>query len=119
MIRNEVLDRIERAGGLSKLVRALGSALELKRETGASWLELLSMARQLHHSGGLSFSQSLYAGIAPALFRRSMEQGRPQQGLLATGLVAGRLDSLPSCAELMEQIMRDARARLVALGASA
>jgi NAD(P)H-dependent flavin oxidoreductase YrpB (nitropropane dioxygenase family) len=119
MIRNEVLERIERAGGLSKLIRALSSAVDLKRETGAGWFELLSMARHMHRSGGLTFSQSLYAGIAPALFRRSMEQGRPQQGLLATGLVAGRLDNLPSCAELMEQIMRDARARLVALGVSA
>jgi hypothetical protein len=35
--------------------------------------------------------------------------------LLATGLVAGRLDDLPSCEELIQSIVRDARARLAVL----
>ncbi|MCX7056827.1 MAG: nitronate monooxygenase [Proteobacteria bacterium] len=119
MIRNEVLERIESARGLSKWLQALGGARELKRANGASWLQMLAMARQNQHAAGLSFTQTLYAAIAPALFRRSMEQGQPQHGLLATGLVAGRLDDLPSCAELIEGIIRDARERLVTLGGAA
>ena len=34
---------------------------------------------------------------------------------MATGLVAGRLTNLPSCAELLNQIERDARARIAAI----
>jgi NAD(P)H-dependent flavin oxidoreductase YrpB (nitropropane dioxygenase family) len=46
---------------------------------------------------------------------RAVVDGRPNEGLLATGLVAGRIDDIPSCAELIERIERDARARIAAL----
>jgi hypothetical protein len=65
----------------------------------------------------MSFGQSLMAAIAPVMFQRSMISGEPQRGLLATGLVAGRLADLPSCDELIQGIVREARARLAALGA--
>jgi hypothetical protein len=44
-----------------------------------------------------------------------MIAGEPQRGLLATGLVAGRLADLPSCEELIQSIVRDARTRLAVL----
>ena len=47
-----------------------------------------------------------------------MVAGQPQEGLLATGQVAGRLGDLPSCEELVASIVRDARERLAAIGAA-
>lgn len=117
MIRNETLARIEKAGRLRMLLLALGSAWQLKRMTGASLTELLSAARKMGHAADMSFGQSLMAAIAPVMFQRAMISGEPQRGLLATGLVAGRLADLPSCDELIQGIVRDARARLAALGA--
>jgi len=58
------------------------------------------------------------AAIAPVMFQRSMVAGQPQEGLLATGQVAGRLGDLPSCEELVASIVRDARERLAAIGAA-
>ncbi|HUL18217.1 MAG TPA: nitronate monooxygenase [Steroidobacteraceae bacterium] len=117
MIRNETLARIEKAGQLRMLLLALSSAWQLKRLTGASLTELLSAARKMGHAGDMSFGQSLMAAIAPVMFQRSMISGEPERGLLATGLVAGRLADLPSCEELIQGIVREARARLAALGA--
>ena len=117
MIRNETLARIEKAGRLRMLLLALSSAWQLKRLTGASLTELLSAARKMGRAGDMSFGQSLMAAIAPVMFQRSMISGEPQRGLLATGLVAGRLADLPSCDELIQGIVREARARLAALGA--
>jgi NAD(P)H-dependent flavin oxidoreductase YrpB (nitropropane dioxygenase family) len=119
MIRNEVLGRLERAGPLKRLQLALSSALALKKITGATLGEMLRSARQMSHGGDLSVAQSVMAAIAPVMFQRSMVAGQPQQGLLATGQVAGRLTNLPSCEELVAGIVRDARERLAAVGAAA
>ena len=119
MIRNETLARLERAGPLRMLVLALTSAWRLKRLTGARLTELLAAARRMGHAGDMRLGQALMAAIAPVLFQRSMIAGEPARGLLATGLVAGRLGDLPACAELVEGIVREARARLTALGVPA
>jgi NAD(P)H-dependent flavin oxidoreductase YrpB (nitropropane dioxygenase family) len=115
MIRNETLAQIEKAGGARMLWLALTSAWRLKRLTGASVTEMLSAARKMGHGSDMSLGQSLMAAIAPVMFQRSMIAGEPQRGLLATGLVAGRLGDLPSCEELIQGIVRDARARLAVL----
>jgi NAD(P)H-dependent flavin oxidoreductase YrpB (nitropropane dioxygenase family) len=117
MIRNETLAQIEKAGRLRMLWLALSSAWQLKRLTGASITELLAAARKMGHAGEMSLAQSLMAAIAPVMFQRSMIAGEPQRGLLATGMVAGRLADLPSCDELISSIVREARERLAALGA--
>jgi NAD(P)H-dependent flavin oxidoreductase YrpB (nitropropane dioxygenase family) len=116
MIRNETLARLEKAGRLRMLLLALGSAWQMKRLTGASVAGLLSAARRMSQDSEMSFGQSMMAAIAPVMFQRSMLAGQPQQGLLATGQVAGRLEDLPGCDELIRNIVREARERLAALG---
>ena len=91
--------------------------MALKKITGATLGEMLQSARRMSHGGDLSLGQSVMAAIAPVMFQRSMVAGQPQEGLLATGQVAGRLGDLPSCEELVAGIVRDARARLAAIGA--
>jgi len=41
-----------------------------------------------------------------------MVDGRPDLGLMSSGQVAGLIEDLPSCAELIEAIMREAEACL-------
>jgi NAD(P)H-dependent flavin oxidoreductase YrpB (nitropropane dioxygenase family) len=116
MIHNRALKRIENAGRVSMLALALASALQLKRQTRASIGEMLGAARAMARGGDIGFSQALMAAVAPMLFQRSMLSGEPDGGLMATGQVAGRLDDLPSCDELVQRIVREARERLAALG---
>jgi len=112
LIRNEVLADIEQTGPMQLLVGALRNALRLKRLTGAKLGELVAAARGMQREGGLSFGQALMAANSPVLIERSMIQGRPSEGVMSTGMVAGILGDLPSCEELVATMVRDAEARL-------
>jgi NAD(P)H-dependent flavin oxidoreductase YrpB (nitropropane dioxygenase family) len=48
------------------------------------------------------------AATAPVLLRAAMVDGRTDLGLMSSGQVAGLLEDLPSCGELIGAIMRDA-----------
>ena len=114
MLRNELAARIERSSGAGVLVTALRNAFELKRLTGASLSEMLRSARAMARSGEMSLGQALLAANSPVLLQRAVVQGHPAEGIMASGQVAGRLGDLPSCAELIERIVREAEARLAA-----
>jgi NAD(P)H-dependent flavin oxidoreductase YrpB (nitropropane dioxygenase family) len=117
MIRNRALDRIERSSGIGLWRRALESGLQMKKQSGASYAALLQAAKGMTSHGGLTLPQAMMAAAAPMLIQRAVVEGDADGGLMATGLVAGRLADLPSCAELIEGIMEQAHARLRALAA--
>jgi NAD(P)H-dependent flavin oxidoreductase YrpB (nitropropane dioxygenase family) len=112
LLRNEVLSEVENAGSLSLLVSALKNAWLLKQRTGASVAELVAAARGMQRESGLSFGQALMAANSPVLIERSMIQGRPAEGVMSTGMVAGILGDLPSCEELITRMVDDAQQRL-------
>lgn len=118
MIRNAMLDKIEAGGGLAKWRRGLLAGLAMKRETGASWSEMLSAARQMRSAGGKSLPEAMLAAAAPTLLQKAVVQGDAIEGLMASGQVAGRLDDLPSCADLLASIETEARERIAALTGS-
>jgi NAD(P)H-dependent flavin oxidoreductase YrpB (nitropropane dioxygenase family) len=117
LIRNEILGKFEQAGPARLLWSALHNAWQLKRRTGAGFGELLQAARAMQREGGLTFGQALMAANSPVFLNRSMIEGHPAEGVLSTGLVAGVLGDLPSCAELVERIVLEAEQRLAALAA--
>jgi NAD(P)H-dependent flavin oxidoreductase YrpB (nitropropane dioxygenase family) len=117
MIVNAMLKQIERSGALSKWKRGIDAGLALKKQSGASWSDLIKMARGMTGHGEMSLPEAMLAAAAPMLLQRAVVEGDAEGGLMATGLVAGRLTDLPSCAELLIQIEADARARLSALAA--
>lgn len=119
MIRNEVLAHLENAAGPGLLMNALRNALAVKRMTDASLGELIAAARGLMKEQGLSFGQALMAGNAPALLERSMVRGCPADGIMSAGQIAGAIGDLPTCAELLERIIREAGQRLAALSDAA
>jgi NAD(P)H-dependent flavin oxidoreductase YrpB (nitropropane dioxygenase family) len=50
------------------------------------------------------------------LIQRAVVEGDADNGLMASGQVAVRIDDVPSVAELLAAIEHDARARIAALG---
>jgi NAD(P)H-dependent flavin oxidoreductase YrpB (nitropropane dioxygenase family) len=116
MIRNRIAARLEGAGRSRMLVTALTSAVRLKKLTRATWGELARSAREMRRTSNTTFAQALMAATAPLLIRRAVEEGLPDEGIMATGLVAGRLDDLPGCEELVQRIVREAYDRLADLG---
>jgi len=112
MIRNRLTARLEMAGPLGMWLLAASSALKFKRLTGASFGDLLKAARENAHGGDTSFVQSLLAANAPVLIQRATVEGKPDEGVMATGMVAGRLKDLPTCQELISRIIREAEESL-------
>ncbi|MFZ5706839.1 MAG: NAD(P)H-dependent flavin oxidoreductase [Pseudomonadota bacterium] len=115
MIRNQALDRIERSSGIGLWRRAVESGLQMKRQTRASYGDLLKAAKGMTSHGGLSLPQAMMAAAAPMLIQRAVVDGDADGGLMATGVVAGRLGDLPTCEQLIETIMAEAHQRLAAL----
>lgn len=115
MVRTPLMDRIERSGTLGMWVRAMESGLAMKRQTGASWGELLKAAQGMRAHGGLSLPQAMMAASAPMLIQKAVVDGDSDHGLMATGVVGGRIGDLPTCAELVDRIVAEARGRLSAL----
>jgi NAD(P)H-dependent flavin oxidoreductase YrpB (nitropropane dioxygenase family) len=115
MILNPLLRRIERSGKLAMWKRALEAGLEMKRQTGMGWGEVLGAARAMTSHGEMPLSAAIMAAAAPMLIQRAVVEGDAESGLMATGVVAGRLTDLPSCAELLAGIESEARTRIAAL----
>ena len=62
----------------------------------------------MRHGKELTWSQVVMAANTPMLLKAGLVEGNTEAGVLASGQVAGILDDLPSCAELIESIVGDA-----------
>ncbi len=116
MIRNELLRELERRGAPGRLWLAFRSALALRRETGASLLELLRSGLAMRRHERLTRAQVLMAANAPMLARTAMTDGDPVHGYLPSGTVTGVIEDRPTCAELLARIVEEAETTLKALG---
>jgi NAD(P)H-dependent flavin oxidoreductase YrpB (nitropropane dioxygenase family) len=112
MIRTPFVSEVEDDGMIHGLVRAVRSARTFKEVTHGTWWEILSEGRKLRSRQGYSLLQVLTAANAPVLCRAAMVEGRPEIGILSTGQVAGVIDDLPTCAEVIERVMTEATASL-------
>lgn len=117
MILNPLLRRIEASGKFGMWKRAMEAGLAMKRQSGASWGDMMKAARGMTSHGEMPLAQAMMAAAAPMMIQRAVVSGDAEHGLMATGLVAGRLTDLPGCAELLSSIETDARARIAALTA--
>lgn len=115
MILNPLLRRIESSGKLAMWRRAIEAGLEMKRQSGMNWGQVLAAARGMTAHGEMPLAQAMMAAAAPMLIQRAVVSGDAENGLMATGVVAGRLNDLPTCADLLRSIETGARDRIAAL----
>jgi NAD(P)H-dependent flavin oxidoreductase YrpB (nitropropane dioxygenase family) len=112
MLRTEMVDALERSGRAAALLRAVRHAAAFKKESGLGWARMISDGLAMKHGKELTWSQVLLAANTPMLLKASMVDGRTDLGVMASGQVAGLIDDLPSCAELVDRIMAEADATL-------
>jgi NAD(P)H-dependent flavin oxidoreductase YrpB (nitropropane dioxygenase family) len=110
--------RVRGTGGLATLARSARNAVAFRGVSGLGWREMLRQGRDMRRGSGLSWGQVLMAANTPVLLRAAMVDGRTDLGLMSSGQVAGLIDDLPSCAELIEGIMAEADATLERLAAA-
>ncbi|MFI8998472.1 NAD(P)H-dependent flavin oxidoreductase [Streptomyces sp. NPDC053542] len=115
MLRSELVDALERSGRVASLVRAVRHAAAFRRDSGMSWAQIVRDGLAMKHGKELTWSQVLLAANTPMLLKGSMVDGRTDLGVMASGQVAGLIDDLPSCAELVTRVMSEAHSTLQAL----
>jgi NAD(P)H-dependent flavin oxidoreductase YrpB (nitropropane dioxygenase family) len=108
MLRTDLVESLERSGRARALFQAVRRAAGFRRLSGLSWRRMIQDGRALKRGKDLTWSQVLLAANTPMLLRASMVDGRTDLGVMASGQVAGVIDDLPSCAELVDRIMTEA-----------
>ncbi|MFJ9738043.1 NAD(P)H-dependent flavin oxidoreductase [Streptomyces sp. NPDC101166] len=108
MLRTELVESLERSGRVRALARAVRHAARFRRLSGLGWGQMVREGLALRHGKDLSWSQVLLAANTPMLLRSAMVDGRTDLGVMAAGQVAGVIEDLPSCAELVERLMAEA-----------
>ena len=118
MVRTPLMDRIEKSGPLAMWLRAFEAGLAMKRQTGASWMDFIRTARDMTAHGAMPLKQAMMAATMPMLIQKAVVHGDIEHGVMATGVVGGRIAEIPSCQQLVGRIIAEAEDRLAALQAS-
>jgi NAD(P)H-dependent flavin oxidoreductase YrpB (nitropropane dioxygenase family) len=108
VLRTELVEELDRGGRLRTLTRAFRNAAAFHKLSGTSWLQLLREGTALRKRHGLTWSQVFMAGNTPILLRRAMVEGDAGAGVMASGQVVGVIDDLPTVAELIARLAREA-----------
>ncbi|MER7928226.1 nitronate monooxygenase [Streptomyces sp. NPDC096057] len=110
MLRTELVDTLENSGRARALLRSVHRAAGFRRLSGLSWRRMITDGLAMKHGKELTWSQVLMAANTPMLLKASMVDGRTDLGVMASGQVAGVIEDLPSCAELVAGMMDQAAA---------
>ncbi|MEU1022364.1 nitronate monooxygenase [Streptomyces sp. NPDC005904] len=116
MLRTELVAALEESGRITSLARAVRHAAAFRKVSGLGWTRLARDGLAMKHGKELTWGQVLLAANTPMMLKAAMVDGRPDLGVMASGQVAGVIEDLPSCAELVERVMTEAaevRDRLV------
>lgn len=112
VVRTELVDHLESQSWLRALPRAIRSALQFRKETGATLRSLLREGRAMKAGNELTWAQVVMAANAPVMTKAALVDGRTDVGVLPTGQVVGAIDSLPPVAGIIDGIMAEADALL-------
>ncbi|MFJ5306013.1 NAD(P)H-dependent flavin oxidoreductase [Streptomyces sp. NPDC088350] len=115
MLRTELVETLENSGRTRTLFQAIRRAAGFRRLSGLTWRRMIRDGLAMKHGKDLTWSQVLLAANTPMLLKASMVDGRTDLGVMASGQVAGVIDDLPSCAELVLRVMKEADEVLWAL----
>ncbi len=115
VVMNELVKRLESASAPSRLLLALRNGLAFRKTTGVSIGELLTSALKMRRNQRLTNAQTIMAANAPMLAKKGMAEGDPVGGYLPSGSIAGVIEDIPTCEELVQRIMSEAEETLKAL----
>ena len=106
---------MEKASAIKKLLIALRNGMAFRKHTGASLLGLLKSAISMSRNDDMTAAQAIMSANAPMIIQKAMVDGEPSLGVLPSGQVAGVIDELLSCEELIGAIVKEAEQRLHSL----
>jgi len=119
VLRTPLANQLISGGPLARLRRSVGHAIAFRKMSGTPWPDIVAEGLAMKRGHELSWTQVIMAANTPMMLRASMVDGRVDLGTLASGQVAGVIEDLPSCAELVQRIVAEATAVLDRLAGGA
>ena len=117
VLRTALVEKLESGSRAKVFSAAVRNAAKFKKMSQMSWRSMISDGLAMRHGQDLTWSQVVMAANTPMLLKAGLVEGNTEAGVLASGQVAGILEDLPSCAELIESIVSDAIKHLQAASA--
>jgi len=108
MVMNPVLADLETSSKLGLLMRAMKNGMKYKAQTGMSLPQTIKTAWAMADKTDMTLGQTMMAGNAPMIIQKAMVEGRPDEGVLPSGQIAGLIDDLPSCEQLIQSLISQA-----------
>jgi NAD(P)H-dependent flavin oxidoreductase YrpB (nitropropane dioxygenase family) len=108
VLRTGLVEKLESGSRARGFTAAVRNAAKFKKMSRMTWRSMISDGLAMRHGKELTWSQVVMAANTPMLLRAGLVEGNTDAGVLASGQVAGMLEDLPSCAELIESVVRDA-----------
>ena len=108
VLRTGLVEKLESGSRIRGFSAAVRNAAKFKKMSGMTWASLVRDGLAMRHGKDLTWAQVLMAANTPMLLKAGLVDGNTGAGVLASGQVAGIIDGLPSCAELIETIVSEA-----------
>ncbi|PQM44979.1 Nitronate monooxygenase [Mycobacterium talmoniae] len=108
VLRTELVEKLESGSRARGFTAAIRNAAKFKKMSQMTWPTMIRDGLAMRHGKELTWSQVLMAANTPMLLKAGLVEGNTEAGVLASGQVAGILQDLPSCAQLIEGIVREA-----------
>jgi NAD(P)H-dependent flavin oxidoreductase YrpB (nitropropane dioxygenase family) len=108
VLRTGLVEKLESGSRARGFTAAVRNAAKFKKMSQMTWSSMIRDGLAMRHGKELSWSQVVMAANTPMLLKAGLVEGNADAGVLASGQVAGIIDDLPSCAELIEAIVADA-----------
>ena len=117
VLRTGLVEDLESGSPIKGFTAAVLNAAKFKKMSKMSWSAMIRDGLAMRHGKDLTWSQVLMAANTPMLLKAGLVDGNTEAGVLASGQVAGIIDDLPSCAELIDSIVSEAVKHLQAASA--
>jgi NAD(P)H-dependent flavin oxidoreductase YrpB (nitropropane dioxygenase family) len=117
VLRTELVEKLEGGSRARGFTTAVRNAAKFKKMSGMTWRSMMRDGLAMRHGKEMTWSQVVMAANTPMLLKAGLVEGNTEAGVLASGQVAGMLEDLPSCAELIHTIVSDAIKQLQAASA--
>jgi NAD(P)H-dependent flavin oxidoreductase YrpB (nitropropane dioxygenase family) len=108
VLRTGLVEKLESGSRVRGFTAAMLNAAKFKKMSQMSWASMVRDGLAMRHGKDLTWSQVLMAANTPMLLKAGLVDGNTGAGVLASGQVAGIIEDLPSCAQLIESIVADA-----------
>lgn len=117
VLRTGLVEKLESGFRVRGFTAAVRNAAKFKKMSQMTWTSMIRDGLAMRHGKDLTWSQVLMAANTPMLLKAGLVEGNTDAGVLASGQVAGIIDDLPTCAELIQTIVGDAVKHLQAAAA--